>query len=137
MSCIVITEYRRTGAVSDRPFRRSPGAAIPQTVCRVRDRADAATKPANHHPLQPRKCSAVIGTADALAGFLLTIFLSGRTQMLTKYMTAGLVGSALLATVAVAPTPTATTDSANPSATASDSALSSLQCSAWRGSTMG
>jgi sporulation protein YlmC with PRC-barrel domain len=56
--------------------------------------------------------------------------------MLAKYMTAGLVGSALLATVAFAQTPTATTDSAKPSATASDSSLSSLQGSAWRASKM-
>jgi len=42
--------------------------------------------------------------------------------MLTKYMTAGLVGSALLATVAFAQTPTATTDSAKPAA-ASDSSF--------------
>ena len=34
--------------------------------------------------------------------------------MLAKYMTAGLVGSALLATVAFAQNPTATTDSAKP-----------------------
>jgi len=42
--------------------------------------------------------------------------------MLTKYMTAGLVGSALLASVAFAQTPTATTDSAKPAA-ASDSSF--------------
>ena len=44
--------------------------------------------------------------------------------MLAKYMTAGLVGSALLATVAFAQTPTATTDRANMApATASDSSF--------------
>lgn len=45
--------------------------------------------------------------------------------MLARFMTAGLVGSALLATVAFAQTqtPTATTDSAKPSATVSDSSM--------------
>jgi sporulation protein YlmC with PRC-barrel domain len=44
--------------------------------------------------------------------------------MLAKYITAGLAGSALLATVAFAQTPTATTDRANMApATASDSSL--------------
>jgi sporulation protein YlmC with PRC-barrel domain len=45
--------------------------------------------------------------------------------MLAKYMTAGLVGSALLATVAFAQTPTATEDKANmtPPAAASDSSF--------------
>jgi sporulation protein YlmC with PRC-barrel domain len=53
--------------------------------------------------------------------------------MLAKYITAGLAGSALLATVAFAQTPTATTDRANMApATASDSS-SSLQGN-WRAS---
>jgi sporulation protein YlmC with PRC-barrel domain len=44
--------------------------------------------------------------------------------MLAKYITAGLVGSALLATVAFAQNPTATTDSAKPApAAASDSSF--------------
>jgi sporulation protein YlmC with PRC-barrel domain len=44
--------------------------------------------------------------------------------MLAKYMTAGLIGSALLASVAFAQTPTATTDRANtPPAAASDSSF--------------
>jgi sporulation protein YlmC with PRC-barrel domain len=52
--------------------------------------------------------------------------------MLAKFMTAGLVGSALLATVAFAQTPTATEDKANMTpATASDS---SFQGSTWRAS---
>ncbi|MEA2950844.1 MAG: hypothetical protein QOJ96_364 [Alphaproteobacteria bacterium] len=52
--------------------------------------------------------------------------------MITKYMTAGLVGTALLATAAFAQTPTATTDRANMApATASDS--SSYQ-GTWRAS---
>jgi sporulation protein YlmC with PRC-barrel domain len=51
--------------------------------------------------------------------------------MLAKYMTAGLVGSALLASVAFAQTPTATTDRANMApATASDSSFEGN----WRGS---
>jgi hypothetical protein len=52
--------------------------------------------------------------------------------MLAKYMTAGLIGSALLATVAFAQTPTATGDKATMApATASDS---SFQGSTWRAS---
>jgi sporulation protein YlmC with PRC-barrel domain len=54
--------------------------------------------------------------------------------MLAKYMTAGLVGSALLATVAFAQTPTATGDRpAVAPATASDSSSSSFQGN-WRAS---
>jgi sporulation protein YlmC with PRC-barrel domain len=54
--------------------------------------------------------------------------------MLAKYMTAGLVGSALLATVAFAQTPSATGDRpAMAPATASDSASSSFQGN-WRAS---
>jgi hypothetical protein len=54
--------------------------------------------------------------------------------MLAKYMTAGLVGSALLATVAFAQTPTATGDRpAMAPATASDSSSSSFQGN-WRAS---
>lgn len=53
--------------------------------------------------------------------------------MLAKCMTAGLVGSALLATVAFAQSPTATTDRTNTtSTTVSDS--SSLQGNTWRAS---
>jgi sporulation protein YlmC with PRC-barrel domain len=50
--------------------------------------------------------------------------------MLAKYMTAGLVGSALLATVAFAQNPTATTDRANAPAAASESSLQGT----WRAS---
>jgi sporulation protein YlmC with PRC-barrel domain len=71
------------------------------------------------------------GTAEPVAGFLLTNSISGRKQML-KYLTAGLAASALLATVASAQTPTATGDRANMApATASDS---SFQGSTWRAS---
>ncbi|MFH1340209.1 MAG: PRC-barrel domain-containing protein [Pseudomonadota bacterium] len=54
--------------------------------------------------------------------------------MLAKFMTAGLVGSALLATVAFAQTPAATTDktAAAPAATASDTSFQGT----WRGSKM-
>jgi sporulation protein YlmC with PRC-barrel domain len=69
-----------------------------------------------------------------LGGFSPDNFLLGRTQMLTKYITAGLVGSALLATVAFAQNPTATTDSAKPApaAAASDSSFQGT----WRASKM-
>jgi sporulation protein YlmC with PRC-barrel domain len=60
-----------------------------------------------------------------MAGFLLINFLQGRNHMLTKYIAAGLVGTALLATAASAQTPTTTTDRANnmAPATASDSSF--------------
>jgi hypothetical protein len=52
--------------------------------------------------------------------------------MLVKYITAGLAGTALLATVASAQTPTATSDRANTTSTALSE--SQLQGSTWRGS---
>src|SRR6267142_605928 len=56
--------------------------------------------------------------------FSLHHFISGRQHMLAKHIAAGLVGSALLATVAFAQTPTATTDRANMApAAASDSSF--------------
>jgi len=55
--------------------------------------------------------------------------------MLVKYITAGLAGSALLASVAFAQTPTATTDRANMApATASDSASDATFQGNWRAS---
>src|SRR5258706_14625890 len=45
-------------------------------------------------------------------GFLLTNSYPGRNHMFAKFITAGLVGSALLATVAFAQSPTATSDRA-------------------------
>jgi sporulation protein YlmC with PRC-barrel domain len=51
--------------------------------------------------------------------------------MFAKYLTAVMAGTALLATVASARTPTATTDKANAASTMSES---SLQGSTWRGS---
>jgi len=64
------------------------------------------------------------GTVDGPARFLLTISYQGENHMLAKYITAGLAGSALLATVAFAQTPTATTDRANMApAAASDSSF--------------
>jgi sporulation protein YlmC with PRC-barrel domain len=59
------------------------------------------------------------GTADVVAGFLPINFISGRDPMLAKFMTAGLVGSALLATVAFAQTqtPPAATKQTPPAAT--------------------
>jgi sporulation protein YlmC with PRC-barrel domain len=73
-----------------------------------------------------------VGTAEAVAGFPLSISHQGENHMLAKYLTAGLVGTALLATVASAQTPTTTTDRANMApAAASDSALMG---SSWRAS---
>jgi sporulation protein YlmC with PRC-barrel domain len=73
------------------------------------------------------------GTHRAVAGFLLTIHIEGETHMFAKFMTAGLVGSALLATVAFAQSPTATSDRANMApAAASDSSFQG----SWRASKM-
>jgi sporulation protein YlmC with PRC-barrel domain len=56
--------------------------------------------------------------------FPLIISLQGENHMLAKFITAGLVGTALLATVASAQTPTTTTDRANMApAAASDSSF--------------
>jgi sporulation protein YlmC with PRC-barrel domain len=72
-----------------------------------------------------------VGTAAQVACFSSAQFISGRNDMFAKYMTAGLVASALLATVALAQNP-ATSDRANAgSATLSSS---SLQGSTWRAS---
>jgi sporulation protein YlmC with PRC-barrel domain len=51
--------------------------------------------------------------------------------MFAKYLTAVMAGTALLATIAIAQTPTATTDKASTASTISES---SLQGSTWRGS---
>src|SRR6266852_8030606 len=65
-----------------------------------------------------------MGTAGGVAGFLLTIFYQGETHMFAKFITAGLVGSALLATVAFAQSPTAPSDRATAApAAASDSSF--------------
>jgi sporulation protein YlmC with PRC-barrel domain len=70
-----------------------------------------------------------MGTAGSVAGFLLTIFYQGETHMFAKFITAGLVGSALLATVAFAQSPT------TPSSTPAAASESSFQGS-WRASKM-
>jgi sporulation protein YlmC with PRC-barrel domain len=79
------------------------------------------------------KIYSITGTAGVVAGFLPVNFISGRDHMLAKFMTAGVVGSALLATVAFAQTqtPPAATDRAAPAAAASDT--SSFQGN-WRAS---
>jgi len=73
------------------------------------------------------------GTASGVECSFLTIFHQGDTHMFAKFMTAGLVGSALLATVAFAQSPTAPSDRA----TAAPAAVSdsSFQGS-WRASKM-
>src|SRR5450432_3915779 len=95
-SCIAITAYRHIGAVSD-------GVLMFRGTSQI------------------SKCLA-IGTVDVSARFSPDHFVSRRKPMLAKYMMAGLAGSALLASVAFAQTPTATTDRASMApATASDS----------------
>jgi sporulation protein YlmC with PRC-barrel domain len=72
------------------------------------------------------------GTLGGVTGFLSNDFETGGPDMLAKYLLAGLAGSALLASVALAQTPTATTDSTKmaPAAAASDSSFKGT----WRGS---
>jgi sporulation protein YlmC with PRC-barrel domain len=67
--------------------------------------------------------------------FSLSISSQGELHMLAKFMTAGLVGSALLATVAFAQTPAAT-DSAKPAAPAAAAASDTSFQGNWRGSKM-
>jgi sporulation protein YlmC with PRC-barrel domain len=86
-----------------------------------------------YQALQSLKLCREVGTADRLACFLRTNFISGRTYMLAKYMTAGLVGSALLATVAFAQTPTATGDRTNMAPAAASDTSSSFEGN-WRAS---
>src|SRR5258707_9628112 len=65
-----------------------------------------------------------IGTAGGVACSFLTIFFyQGETHMFAKFMTAGLVGSALLATVAFAQSPTAPSANPAPAAAASNSSF--------------
>src|SRR5258708_563747 len=90
-------------------------------MCARRQRARAR---ADHHPSPLLKICPAIGTAGGEVCFPLTIFLIGRNHMFAKYITAGLVGSALLATVAFAQSPTATSDRATAApAAASDSSF--------------
>src|SRR4051794_19994073 len=108
-----------------------------QRVCRAPNGGNvpenAAMNAAIHFALQRWKMCPAIGTAAAVACFLLSDFISGRSDMLARYMTAGLVGSALLATVAFAQNPTATTDRSNMEpAAASDSSFQGT----WRASKM-
>src|ERR1700730_2000526 len=63
-----------------------------------------------------------MGTVGGVAGFLLTISISGRNHMSVKYIAAGLAASALLATVAFAQTPTTQTPTAQTPTTTSDRA---------------
>jgi sporulation protein YlmC with PRC-barrel domain len=62
---------------------------------------------------QPLNIAGAPGTAASLAGFLLTISSLGENHMLAKFITTGLVASALLTSVAFAQTPTTTGDRAN------------------------
>jgi sporulation protein YlmC with PRC-barrel domain len=71
------------------------------------------------------------GTAGVVMCFLLTSFYHGENHMLGKYITAALAGTAMLATVASAQTPTTTSDRANMAPAAASS--SSLQ-GEWRAS---
>jgi sporulation protein YlmC with PRC-barrel domain len=74
--------------------------------------------------LRESNLRAAAGTAGGPAGFSRSISDQGENLMLVKYITAGLAGTALMASVALAQTPTATSDRANmaPSA-ASDSSF--------------
>jgi sporulation protein YlmC with PRC-barrel domain len=71
------------------------------------------------------------GTAGAAGCSFTTIFAGRRKQMFAKYITAAVAGTALLATVAVAQTPTNNADKSGKAATISES---SLQGSTWRAS---
>jgi sporulation protein YlmC with PRC-barrel domain len=81
------------------------------------------------------KIRPAVGTAASVAGFLLTIrfHIEGEAHMFGKFITAGLIGSALLATVAFAQSPTAPSDRATAApAAVSDSSFQGN----WRASKM-
>ena len=114
-SCIAITGSRLTGAASDR-------GADATAVCRLQCAGHGSMR-ANECSVEPleRHCIAICensfactGTADRVAWFSHDQFwFQGENHMFAKYIAAGLAGSALLATVAFAQTPTTTTDRAD------------------------
>jgi sporulation protein YlmC with PRC-barrel domain len=109
----------------------APANNAAQTAARARTALFHGT--GEYPASQTLKLCSETGTADRLACFLPTNFILGRIDMLAKYITAGLVGSALLATVAFAQTPTATGDRANMAPAAASDASSSFQ-GTWRAS---
>jgi sporulation protein YlmC with PRC-barrel domain len=90
----------------------------PETIAQAS--ASGSTKPV--FASQPSNALAN-GNGLRRDGFSPDNHLSGRNHMLVKYITAALAGTALLATVASAQTPTATTDRANMAPAASESSL--------------
>src|SRR5258708_17597964 len=118
-SCTVTMEYRPIGAVSDRLVMEMCDAKSCTRFARVRVTPSTRMNP----PLAPVDNLAGKGTAGGVAGFLLTIFYQGETHMFAKFITAGLVGSALLATVAFAQSPTAPSANPAPAAAASNSSF--------------
>src|SRR5258707_9675785 len=106
---------------------------MPQTICRARLIAPSLPRTRQSSPVATSKMRCGNWNGGRLSGFSPDNFLLGRTQMLAKYMTAGLVGSALLATVAFAQNPTATTDSAKPAPAPAAASDSSFQGN-WRAS---
>jgi sporulation protein YlmC with PRC-barrel domain len=74
-----------------------------------------------------------VGTAGAAACFLSTNSYQGENHMFAKYITTGLIGSALLTTVAFAQTPTTTTDRAGMAPAAASDSSSTFQGN-WRAS---
>jgi sporulation protein YlmC with PRC-barrel domain len=73
------------------------------------------------------------GTAEAFACFLSTNSYQGENHMFAKYITTGLIGSALLTTVAFAQSPTTTTDRAGMAPAAASDSSSTFQGN-WRAS---
>jgi sporulation protein YlmC with PRC-barrel domain len=76
---------------------------------------------------------AAVGTAEASACFLSTNSSQGENHMFAKYITTGLIGSALLTTVAFAQTPTTTTDRASTAPAATSDSSSTFEGN-WRAS---
>jgi len=73
------------------------------------------------------------GTAGVLAGLLPIDFMKGDTSMLAKYLTAGLAGSALLATVAFAQSPSANDSMKAPAPAATADSSKTLSDSSMQG----
>jgi sporulation protein YlmC with PRC-barrel domain len=119
-------EYRPIGAVSDCILKNGATRKVASAWLWVHDgmwRAHADDQKCVRQLEQPGEWSVLSSR----------FFYQGETHMFAKFMTAGLVGSALLATVAFAQSPAAPSDRANPApAAASDSSFQGT----WRVSKM-
>jgi sporulation protein YlmC with PRC-barrel domain len=117
-------DSRLIGAASDRAFETAQGDASQRNRCCARVAASMFHGTRETSPIAALENAARTWNGGSSGVFPLIISLQGENHMLAKFITAGLVGTALLATVASAQTPTTTTDRANMApAAASDSSF--------------